>query len=264
MSCKLHRCVSLMRFAGLSALVLLAACATTPKPPSASPLGDARQVVLVLTDDWETTTGTMQRFEQREGQWQAAGLAAPIAVGRNGTAWGAGLHPAQSQGPQKHEGDGRAPAGVFALGDAFGYAGSDTTRMPYRAMQASNYCMDVPESPYYNRIIDTRKLGESAAEGSTEPMRLDLRNHGDPRYRKGLVIGHNTSAVPRAGSCIFAHLWRTPGEPTAGCTAMAPDTMDALLAWLQPQAHPVFVLLPRSEYKRLVSDWKLPAAEATP
>ena len=61
-----------------------------------------------------------------------------------------------------------------------------------------------------------------------------------------------------AGSCIFAHLWRTPGEPTAGCTAMAAETMDGMLAWLRPDARPVFVLLPRAEYERLAHDWRLP------
>ena len=137
-------------------------------------------------------------------------------------------------------------------------AGEAATAMPYRPMQATSYCIDVPDSPLYNRIIDTRTEGEAAAKGSTEPMRLDLHNNGDPRYREGLVIGHNPTATPRAGSCIFAHLWRTPGEPTAGCTAMAAETMDGLLAWLRPDARPVFVLLPRAEYERLAHDWRLP------
>ncbi|MCR6625519.1 MAG: hypothetical protein NVV67_04480 [Pseudoxanthomonas sp.] len=228
--------------------------------PSASSWRDARQLVLVVTDGWDATTGTLQRFEVREGRWQAVAAAAPIAVGRNGAAWGLGLHPAQAQGPQKREGDGRAPAGVFTLGEAFGYAAKADTAMPYRAMQATSYCIDVPDSPLYNRIIDTRTEGEAAAKGSTEPMRLDLHNQGDIRYREGLVIGHNPKATPRAGSCIFAHLWRTPGEPTAGCTAMASETMDSVLAWLRPDARPVFVLLPRVEYARLAHDWQLPEA----
>ncbi|WP_313929448.1 hypothetical protein [Pseudoxanthomonas sp.] len=228
--------------------------------PAASSWRDARQLVLVVTDGWDATTGTLQRFEVREGRWQAVAPAAPIAVGRNGAAWGLGLHPAQAQGPQKQEGDGRAPAGVFTLGEAFGYAAKADTAMPYRAMQATSYCIDVPDSPLYNRIIDTRTEGEAAAKGSTELMRLDLHNQGDIRYREGLVIGHNPKATPRAGSCIFAHLWRTPGEPTAGCTAMASETMDSVLAWLRPDARPVFVLLPRAEYARLAHDWQLPEA----
>jgi len=76
--------------------------------------------------------------------------------------------------------------------------------------------------------------------------------------REGFVIEHNASAVPGQGSCIFAHLWRQPGEATAGCTAMAPERMSALLEWLSPQAKPLFVLLPQAEYQRLQHDWELP------
>ena len=253
----------LSRSLALAAVLLTGtahAMAADASAPAASSWRDARQLVLVVTDGWDATTGTLQRFEVREGRWQAVAPAAPIAVGRNGAAWGLGLHPAQAQGPQKQEGDGRAPAGVFTLGEAFGYAAKADTAMPYRAMQATSYCIDVPDSPLYNRIIDTRTEGEAAAKGSTELMRLDLHNQGDIRYREGLVIGHNPKATPRAGSCIFAHLWRTPGEPTAGCTAMASETMDSVLAWLRPDARPVFVLLPRVEYARLAHDWQLPEA----
>lgn len=249
-----------LRAFGLAALMACGANACATGQPASAPQTwrDARQLVLVVTDGWDATTGTLQRFELRDGRWQAASMPSPISVGRNGAAWGLGLHPAQSGGPQKQEGDGRAPAGVFTLGEAFGYAGEAATAMPYRPMQATSYCIDVPDSPLYNRIIDTRTEGEAAAKGSTEPMRLDLHNNGDPRYREGLVIGHNPTATPRAGSCIFAHLWRTPGEPTAGCTAMAAETMDGMLAWLRPDARPVFVLLPRAEYDRLAHDWRLP------
>ncbi len=247
----------------LRALTLLATAlpALAAAAPSPLPWRDARQLVLVLTPDWDATTGTLQRFEMRDGRWREVDAPLEIAVGRSGSAWGAGLHPAQPGGPHKREGDGRAPAGVFVIGEAFGYAAQAATRMPYRPMQASHYCIDVPASPLYNRIVDTREVGEAAAAGSTEPMRLDLHNDGDPRYRLGLVIGHNERAEAGAGSCIFAHLWRKPGEATAGCTAMAPASMDALLAWLQPQARPVLVLLPRAEHARLAREWALPGAE---
>ncbi|MBO8042497.1 hypothetical protein J6396_33130, partial [Pseudomonas aeruginosa] len=171
-----------------------------------------------------------------------------------------GLHPAQADGPQKQEGDGRSPAGVFALGSAFGYAVTRPgTAMPYQPMLDSSYCMDVPASPFYNRIVDAKKVGKAAVEGSTEPMRLDLHNKGDVRYQEGFVIAHNPDNQPGKGSCIFAHLWRQPGEATAGCTAMPQARMQALLDWLRPQDAPRFVLLPRAEYTRLQAQWQLPA-----
>ena len=64
-----------------------------------------------------------------------------------------------------------------------------------------------------------------------------------------------------AGSCIFAHLWKSPDSATAGCTAMQAETMQALLGWLDPTQQAVFVLLPQAEYLRLQHDWRLPARE---
>ena len=125
-------------------------------------------------------------------------------------------------------------------------------------MTESDYCVDVPDSPLYNQIVDAKKVGEAAVKESTEPMRRDLHANGDQRYKMGFVIEHNPKAKPAAGSCIFAHLWKQPGEPTAGCTAMDESVMRDLLAWLDARRQPVFVLLPQHEYERLKGDWQLP------
>jgi len=34
--------------------------------------------------------------------------------------------------------------------------------------------------------------------------------------------------------------------------------MQALVAWLRPEDHPVFVLLPQEQYSRVRADWELP------
>ena len=94
---------------------------------------------------------------------------------------------------------------------------------------------------------------------SSEPMRRDIHADGDNRYREGFVIEHNANGAARqGGSCIFAHLWKAPGETTAGCTAMAPASMEALLAWLDDTRKPVFVLLPMAQYTALKARWALP------
>ncbi|GAB3102580.1 L,D-transpeptidase family protein [Lysobacter terrae] len=246
------------RFALAVFALSLAACASAPR--SALPWSNARQLIVVTTADWNVDRGELRRFEKPSGaRWREVGSAAPVMVGRAGTAWGIGLHPAQASGPQKREGDGRAPAGVFTLGTAFGYAGDAMGAWPYSAMDAGDYCIDIPASPLYNRIVDARDVGEQAVAGSTEPMRRDLHANGDARYRLGFVIEHNPNAQPGAGSCIFAHLWKMPGEPTSGCTAMADAVMEQMLGWLDPQAKPVFVLLPDAEYRRLRKQWDLPA-----
>ncbi|WP_305806239.1 L,D-transpeptidase family protein [Stenotrophomonas sp. YIM B06876] len=238
----------------LLSLLVPAAEAAAP----VSPVQDARQLVVVTADGWDAPQGRLQAFVRGKHGWQPRGAAFDVALGRNGSAWGLGLHPARQAGPQKHEGDGRSPAGIFHIGEAFGYAPQIPSALDYRPMQHSSYCMDVPESPLYNRIVDADQVGAEAVAGSTEPMRLDLHNNGDGRYRQGFVIEHNPRAIPGQGSCIFAHLWRTPGEATAGCTAMPPEHMQALLAWLRADAQPLFVLLPRAEYQRLQQAWALP------
>lgn len=248
------------RIAALLLTTVLAACAHAPQAStSATAWSDAGQLVLVTTADWDATTGELRRFERDGNGWREVGESAPISVGRTGTAWGIGLNAARSDGPVKREGDGKAPAGVFAIGTAFGYAAGATTGLDYKGMGFNDWCIDVPESPLYNQIVDRSVAKAPGLEKSSEPMRLDLHAKGDQRYRQGFVIQHNADgATPRGGSCIFAHLWGSPGQATAGCTAMAPETMQPLLAWLDRSRKPVFVLLPKAQYAALKHDWNLP------
>lgn len=232
--------------------------ATSPVPERPRPLEGANQLVLVTVADWQASAGILQRYERIDGRWNAVSRPFAVTIGKNGSAWGLGLNQAQLIGPQKREGDGKAPAGVFAIGDAFGYPPAIDSGLRYRAMDESDWCIDVNASPYYNRIVSTRDVGVEAVKDSTEPMRRDIHLDGDPVYRKGFIIQHNTGNSPGRGSCIFAHLWRAPGVPTAGCTAMPEPEMDALLAWLDASQQPVFALLPEVELKRLRKIWQLP------
>ncbi len=215
------------------------------------------QMILVIAPDWDSSKASLRRFERHDGQWQAVSLPQPVVIGKSGAAWGLGLH-APQPGPQKREGDGRAPAGMFAIGTAFGYAPSQATALEYQAMTASDYCIDVSDSPLYNQIVDAGQVGARAIAGSTEPMRRDLHADGDPRYKLGFVIAHNAQRKPGGGSCIFAHLWTNADSGTAGCTAMSEAVMRDLLGWLDPARQPLFVLLPRAEYLRLRQAWRLP------
>jgi L,D-peptidoglycan transpeptidase YkuD (ErfK/YbiS/YcfS/YnhG family) len=222
---------------------------------------DSRQMVLVVIPDWNTDHGTLRAYERQGDAWHPVAKAQAVTIGHAGAAWGLGLNDAQADGPQKQEGDGRSAAGVYRIGETFGYASKTDTQMPYRALQVSDYCMDVSGSPYYNRIVDTREVGEQAVAGSSEPMRRDLHLNGDQLYKVGFVIEHNAQGRGGAGSCIFAHVWKSRTDATAGCTAMPEAAMRQLLAWLKPEDHPVFVLLPQNEYSRLQSVWHLPAPD---
>ena len=121
-----------------TALLLLAGCAHRPAgEQQATRWQHARQLVLVTTADWNSNRGTLRSYRRTAGnEWQAVYAAFPVVIGRAGSAWGIGLHdiPQSSNGPIKQEGDGRSPAGVFAVGEAFGYAQRVDTALPYVAI----------------------------------------------------------------------------------------------------------------------------------
>jgi len=216
-----------------------------------------QQLILVITDNWQVDHGLLYTFEKKLGQWQLVSKAAPVTVGKNGLAWGLGAHNKQ-QGQYKTEGDGKAPAGIFALGKAFGYLQSVNTRLVYQQMTAKDYCIDVNDSPYYNQLVNKTLVGEQVIKGSSEPMRRDIHFNGDHRYKKGIVIKHNPDNLSAQGSCIFMHIWQRSGVPTAGCTAMSENAISRLLAWLDPKKNPLYIALPKMQYLAKKERWALP------
>jgi D-alanyl-D-alanine dipeptidase len=243
----------------LSLACLLLACAQTALGKTPEPLARSRQVVLVTTRGWDEVPGTLRRFERKgaNGAWAQVGREVPVAVGRSGLGWGAGLVDTSAEaGPQKKEGDGKAPAGVFALGSAFGFAPSPEAswlRLPYTPLTPSVECVDDTASRRYNQIVDRLAAGE-VDWNSSERMR------SVEGYRWGLVVRHNAApTLAGRGSCIFLHVWAGPGRGTAGCTALEEARLTELLRWLDPKKGPLLVQLPEGEYARLRSAWRLPA-----
>lgn len=162
-------------------------------------------------------------WERQGGGWRQAGASVAAAIGRGGF-----VSP-----DRKREGDGGTPTGIYPLGTVFGYAPAAATTMPYRQITASDRWVDDPESPSYNRWVH----GEPEAASWEEMLRAD------GLYRHGIVIEYNTAPiVPGKGSAIFIHLWRGPGEPTAGCVALDEADLVRLIGWLAPDKNPVVVL----------------------
>ena len=246
-------CVSWLALCGL--LLPLSA-------PAQQALDGARQLMVVTTADWNGVSGTLQRFErsQPHAAWTPVGPAFPIVVGKSGLAWGSGLIGNEQRGaasgdPIKREGDGKAPAGVFSLGTAFGYAPQALTgsRMPYLPLSPSTECVDDVNSQHYNRIVDRQHIGEPDWHSSEQMLR------SDDLYHWGIYVDHNAKPVrPGGGSCIFLHVWRAAGSGTVGCTAMPKDDIEQLLKWLDPAQAPRLVQLPRTQYHRLRKALALP------
>ena len=238
------------------ACVLLACTTAAGKTPA--PLVRSRQLIVVTTRGWDDVPGTLRRFERKgtKGAWAQVGAEVPVAVGRNGLGWGIGLvETGGASGPLKKEGDGKAPAGVFALGTAFGFASERAAwlRLPYVPLTPSVECVDDTASRRYNLIVDRLAVGD-VDWNSSERMR------SVEGYRWGLVVRHNAQPpVAGRGSCIFLHIWAGPGHGTAGCTALEEENLTELLRWLDPKKSPLLVQLPEAEYTRLRAAWRLPA-----
>jgi D-alanyl-D-alanine dipeptidase len=217
----------------------------------------SRQLILVTTRDWTAVRGTLRRFERKVagGAWMPVGASIPVVVGRGGLGWGEGLTARVAGEPSKKEGDGKAPAGVFRLGTAFGFATrgeASWLRLPYTPLTPAVECVDDTASRHYNLIVD-RDAVKTVDWNSSERMR------SVEGYRWGLVVEHNASApVPGLGSCIFLHVWAGPEKGTAGCTAMRQENLEGLLRWLDSKKGPLLVQLPAAEYARLRAAWRLP------
>ena len=217
-------------------------------------LHDAQQALVVTTSGWNAVDGKLLRFEKHEGQWKPAGEPIPIVVGKNGLAWDAlqEFAPPKSE-PVKHEGDGRSPAGVFAISELFGFDSTpEWARLPYRQLTTTIECVDDPNSAQYGQVVDRSVFPNPTWESSEKMREVDA-------YKIGAVVAYNNEiAVPGSGSCIFLHIWKGTGHGTAGCTAMEEAKLEDVLMWLDAGKNPVVIQFPESVYEKYRAAWSLP------
>mgnify|MGYP002777908601 CR=1 FL=1 len=232
--------------------LLCAALWALPQPRPFEAAFRTRQLVMVTASDWNAPTGKLSFYEHTENGWRFLLKDIPVTLGKKGMAWGKGLHPAEwNVGTQKREGDGKSPAGIFRITSLFGYGDFDS-KMPYQKADSTLYCVDDAASVHYNRLV---RSGEVTKDWeSAETMR---RN--DHQYKLGAVVAYNTEPVmPGAGSCIFLHIWRSPGSGTAGCTAMTEVNLLSLLRVLDPAKNPTLIQMPEAEWQKVRSRYLLP------
>jgi len=243
-----------------------AGCATAPAqaPPAnapvvqaaRTPLDGARQMVLVVTPAWDSTSGTLRRFvrDSDTDPWRAVGIAVPIVVGRTGLAWDdSQMRPAAGE-PVKREGDGRSPAGALPLDTAFGFDIRQIVswvRLPYVQLRTTTECVDDARSVHYNTIVNRDSVARVDWTSSERMREIE-------QYAYGVHVAYNAPPRPARGSCIFLHIWAGPRSTTAGCTAMDQGALKELMGWIDPQRRPMLVQLPASAVTRLRGEWRLP------
>jgi len=219
----------------------------------------AGQLVLVVAPDWNAKTGTMYLFDRTDQGWSQYNVPWKVVLGDSGLAWGVGVHTNPLNERLKKEGDHRSPAGVFELGEFFGYDSTPPPgiRFPYRQATKIIHCVDDTGSLFYNSFVGENQVVRDSAGRfpwkSSEVMRLDSSD-----YKYGIVVRHNPRAIPGKGSCIFLHLMTADSSATTGCTAMGEANMLFLMQWLDPDKHPLFVELPAAAFREYLLNWSLP------
>lgn len=218
---------------------------------------DVNQLLLALASDWSSTHGTLYRFTRDgDGNWTRVAEPVPVLFGKRGLAWGRGVRGAEQRGHHKREGDGKTPAGLFALGTIYGNdaqlpPGAD---YPFHQVTSADAWPDDPKNPFYNRHV--------AIDPANPPpwFASQRMRTGDPAYRWRVEIRHNADpVVPGAGSATFFHIRRGPNRPSAACTTMPEPALHDIVVWLRASAHPHYALLTEADYHRLWQDWGLPA-----
>ena len=236
----------------LLAILLLSSLAPAFELP-----GSSRQVLVGIAANWDSSYVTLTMYERKGNGFQQKGSSWKGRLGKNGLVWGRGIHPIPSGARTKKEGDGRAPAGVFHLGGAWGYAPSieKSRNLHYVQITTRDLWYEDVNSPFYNQY---RRIDH---EPRTTAEKKAQMKQGDHAHSLKLFIAHNAypRIEPGAGSSIFFHIWRRGGAAaTAGCTTMAEENLKKLIAMVEPNDRPLYVLLPEAEYQELRPAWKLP------
>ncbi len=226
------------------------------------------QIIVVTAEDWSSTTGRLQRYERATTQdsFTKAGEAFSVNLGKNGLAWGRGLHNTDKsligyQDPLKFEGDGRATAGVFEIGTAFGHDFenmSELTQKRRKSITPNDICVDDVSSAHYNQFVPLDDAlikgdGTVATDKFTASHEQLLRKDIDAKegfadqYELAVPVNHNgllnlgVSPQLGLGSCIFLHIEGYSGKPTSGCTSMAKANLVNVVNWLNAKKYPVLI-----------------------
>jgi hypothetical protein len=197
-------------------------------------LFSAQQIILVEAENFQSQSAILTCFE---GEQIVCGPF-KVNLGKSGLGWGIGAVeiPHAANEPLKYEGDKRAPAGIFYIGESFGYTPKPlSNKLPYLYSNKNLICVDQSSNIFYNQIIQ-----RNGNEKSFEYMKRK-----DQQYRYGLYVKHNPNALQKRGSCIFLHIQKAPNHPTVGCTSMKEKNLKEIIRWLDKRKKPILIQLPK-------------------
>jgi L,D-peptidoglycan transpeptidase YkuD (ErfK/YbiS/YcfS/YnhG family) len=218
---------------------------------------DSKQCLIGIAEDWQSSNVTLCLYQKIGADWRTVNDPWSGRLGKNGLVWGNGISPNPAGAVTKKEGDGCSPAGVFAIGGAWGYKSKILKHplLPYRQVTVRDLWVEDSNSPQYNRHVILDHDPTSAWEKKQQMKQTD------PFHSLKLFIAHNAppKVTRNAGSSIYFHIWRGGGtKATAGCTTMDESKLKRLISNIDPSCKPIYVLLPKLEYEKYRSSWKLP------
>jgi L,D-peptidoglycan transpeptidase YkuD (ErfK/YbiS/YcfS/YnhG family) len=197
-----------------------AAYAAPNFPVSASP-GDATQLITVKASG---SYATVTAWAKGTSGWKAQFSTSAGRVGSNGV----------TNGATRQQGTYTTPTGTYGITEGFGVEAGGTS-MPYHVVNSSDWWVEDPQSKFYNSMHSATgadfPLTEAGDRGSEHLINYPTQ------YAKALVINFNRwPATPGRGAGIFLHV--NGKGATAGCVSVPRATMDRIMAWIRPGAHP--------------------------
>lgn len=200
--------------------VLALACAPVARaeliPWFASQVGTATQVVSVVGTGG--TDAKVDVYERTAAGWRAAAAGIPAKIGAKGMS------------PNHFDGSMMTPMGVYTLDFAFGTQPNPGGALQYVQVTPDHWWDGDMKSPTYN----TMQVCKKAACPFSTSLSDGTENLDIPQYAHAVVMGVNKQRIPGKGGAFFLHT--TDGGPTAGCVAVADETMVELIRWLRPGA----------------------------
>ncbi len=195
--------------------------------------GGGTQLITVSDPDSSALAGTFTAWSRQPG-----GCWTPMAFGgqpsqpyRVETGYG-GIKPVSARVP----GDGSTPSGVFGVGSTmYGLSGaSPNPAYAYRHLTCGSWWDEAPGSPTYDSFQQYPCGVTPAFAYSAEALWTETVAYV---HFAEILMPH----PPQNVAGIFLHDNTTSGH-TAGCVALPPGELDAVLGWLNPAAQPHFAV----------------------
>ncbi|WP_078843141.1 L,D-transpeptidase family protein [Streptomyces albus] len=171
------------------------------------------------------TYATVTAWEKEDGTWRPAFSTGGGRVGENGVVDGAA----------RKQGTSTTPSGTYTLTEGFGLE-PGRTAMPYTRVDDRHWWVQDTRSKYYNQMRTPEEMDYPLT--TQGPHSSEHLVDYPVQYAKTLVVDFNRwPAVPGRGAGIFLHV--NGRSATGGCVSVPYRTMDRILRWITPSAHPL-------------------------